>query len=159
MEETTTVNEVSDELNGRYLTFYIGESVYGIELHNVIEIIRVQAITKVPNVAEYITGIINLRSKIVPVIDVRLKFHQEPKAFDDKTCIVVVVINDMQVGLIVDSVSEVATIENTEMSQPPEFSNSSENKYLSSVAKVGDRVILNIDVQKFFQSDLLVTTF
>lgn len=158
MAETIT-NETLDDLNGRFLTFYIENAVYGIELLHVIEIISIQAITQVPNVPEYIKGIINLRGKIVPVIDVRLKFNQEERPHDDKTCIIVVVIEDMHVGLIVDSVSEVVTIDMTALAKPPEFSSAVANKYLKSVSKVGERVILNIDIDRFFHSDLNASGF
>lgn len=147
-------SEVLDDLSGRYLTFYIGNAVYGIELLHVIEIISIQSITTVPHVPHYIKGIVNLRGKIVPVIDVRLKFNLEEKEYDDKTCIIVVVIDDMHVGLIVDSVSEVATVENDQLATPPEFSDGNTNKYLNSVSNINGRLILNIDIEKFFQSEL-----
>lgn len=153
MSETFASDSI-DDLSGRYLTFYIGSSVYGIELFHVIEIISIQGITHVPHVPHYIKGIINLRGKIVPVIDVRLKFNLEERAYDDKTCIIVVVIQDMHVGLIVDSVSEVATVENDQLASPPEFSDGNANKYLNSVSNIQNRLILNIDCEKFFQSEL-----
>lgn len=154
MADNMITAETLDDLNGRFLTFYIGNSVYGLELLHVIEIISVVSITKVPNVPQYIKGIINLRGKIVPVIDVRLKFGQMEKEYDEKTCIIVVDIEDMHVGLIVDSVSEVVTVEKNDLAEPPEFSSSIQNRYLQSVANVNGRVILNIDCMRFFQSDL-----
>lgn len=151
--------ETLDDLNGRFLTFYIGSTVYGIELLHVIEIISIQSITRVPNVPNHVRGIINLRGKIVPVIDVRLKLQQDSRAYDDKTCIIVVIIEDMHVGLIVDSVSEVATVDMDNISQPPEFSNNRTNGYLKSVAKISDKVVLNLDCDKFFESDLSSSIF
>ncbi|MEM1485282.1 chemotaxis protein CheW [Oscillospiraceae bacterium PP1C4] len=147
-------NETLDDLNGRFLTFYIGNVVYGIELLHVIEIISIQSITKVPNLPEYLKGIINLRGKIVPVIDVRLKFKQEERAYDDKTCIIVTVIDDMHIGLIVDSVSEVASVDAGELVAPPDFGNADSDKYLKSISKVGEKIILNINCNKFFLNDL-----
>lgn len=157
MEDTIIMSEAEqtlDDLNGRFLTFYIGDAVYGIALIHVIEIINIQTITRVPNVPNYIKGIINLRGKVVPVLDVRLKFNLEERAYDDKTCIIVIVVNDMNVGLIVDSVSEVSTIDESNRAVPPEIGVAASNKYLESVAEVDGRIILNIDFQKFFQSDL-----
>ena len=151
---TTVDEEVLDDLKGRYLTFYIGDTFFGIELLHVIEIISVQPITRVPNLPAYIKGIINLRGKVVPVIDVRLKFNQEEIEYDDKTCIIIVTIDDMHVGLIVDSVAEVVSISKTENAPPPKLGSTSTDNYLSSIAKVGNHVIMNIDCQKFFQSDL-----
>lgn len=146
--------EVQDDLNNRFLTFFIGGSLYGLGLLHVIEIISPQAITHVPGLPSYIKGIINLRGKVVPVIDVRHKFNQEERPYDDKTCFIVVVINDMHVGLVVDSVAEVVTIDKDAMAHPPEVSGNQGDRYLNSIARIGDRVILNIDCNKFFESDL-----
>lgn len=152
---TMAMQDTADDLNGRFLTFYIGDSVFGLELMHVIEIISVQSATGVPNVPSYIKGIINLRGKIVPVIDVRLKFNQEQRAYDDKTCIIVVVIEEMHVGLIVDRVSEVVTVAQEDLAPPPEMGAGGSAGYLGSVSQVGNRVVLNIDCQRFFRTDLL----
>lgn len=155
--EENNVNAVMDDLQGKFLTFYIDETVYGIELLNVIEIISVQTATRIPNVPAYIKGIINLRGKIVPVIDVRLKFKQPERAYDEKTCIIVVVIEDMQVGLIVDRVSEVATVDQEDLADPPSLGTTNNEKYLQSIATINNKVVLNIDCRKFFRSDLYNT--
>lgn len=154
-----TATENLDDLNGRFLTFYIGAAIYGLELLHVIEIIKIQGITKIPNVPCYIKGIINLRGKIVPVIDVRVKFGQEEKEPDEKTCIIVVDIESMHVGLVVDSVSEVVSVDKSDLASPPSFSSNENNKYLQSVANLQDRIVLNIDCSRFFQSDLTATGF
>lgn len=159
MAETMLNTEGLDDLNGRFLTFNIADSVYGIELLHVIEIINIQSITRVPNVPHYIKGIINLRGKVVPVIDVRVKFNME-EHHSDSPCVIVVVIENMHVGLIVDSVSEVVTIDVDDLSQPPQLGAGEEgNKYLKSVMRIGSRVILNIDCNKFFASDLTDSGF
>lgn len=145
---------VADDLDNRYLTFFMKDVFYGIELSHVIEIVSVPPITTIPSLPNYIKGIINLRGKVVPVIDVRLKFNQEAREYDDKTCIIVVVINDMHVGLIVDSVAEVLTIEKNQCTLPPDFGTSSTDKYLKSIAKIDSQVVMNIDCQKFFHADL-----
>ena len=157
MADTNTAlvsEEVLDDLQGRFLTFNIGKVLYGIELLHVIEIISIQPITRIPNLPGYIKGIINLRGKVVPVIDVRLKFGQEERAHDGKTCIVIVMVNQMSVGLIVDSVAEVAAVGQDQSSAPPEFGPLGDNRYLCSIAQSGKNVILNIDIEKFFQNDL-----
>lgn len=152
-ENITVSKDALDDLSGRYLTFYIDDTFYGIELLHILEIISIQSITSVPSLPHYYKGLINLRGKVVPVIDVRLKFNQEERAYDEKNCIIVVTIQDMQVGLIVDSVAEVVTIEEDQKNDPPELGGNSA-RYLSSIARVGDKVILNIDCDKFFQNDL-----
>lgn len=155
--EENIVNTAVDDLQGRFLSFYIDQTVYGLELFNVIEIVSIQDVTRIPSVPDYIKGIINLRGKVVPIIDVRLKLKQPERAYDEKTCIIVVVIDDMQVGLIVDRVSEVVTIGQNELADPPSIGNSSNDKYLQSIATVDDKIVLNIDCNKFFYSDLHYT--
>lgn len=152
MDTATTDLSSTDDLIGRFLTFWIGETIYGIELLNVLEIVKVQPITRVPAVASYIKGIINLRGKIVPVIDVRLKFNYPSTTYNDKTCIIVIDINDMRVGLIVDQVLEVINVDQGESTSPPNASGT--NQYLNSIANIDGRIIMIIDCQKFFASDL-----
>ena len=142
------------DLRGRYLTFFIDNTCYGIELLYISEIIGIQPITHIPGLPVYFKGIINLRGKVAPIIDVRLKFGQEERAYDDKTCIIMVNISDMQVGLIVDMVADVVTIDDAIRNPPPESGMRNGERYLSSIAKVSGKVVLNIDCEKFFQSDL-----
>lgn len=142
-----------DDLNGKYLTFFIGEATYGVELEHVIEIIGIQSITSVPGIPNYIRGIINLRGRIVPAIDVRKKIGLEEKEYDERTCIIVINWQDSLVGLIADSVSEVLSIENATLAPLPEFTNVNTNKYLTSVSKIGDKLVLNLDCQKFLQDE------
>ena len=95
----------------KVLTFYIGEQVYGIEIPDVIEIIEVPPITAVPGVPSYIKGIINVRSKIVPVVNIRSRFGKEEIPFNDRTCIIIVSTgDDVSDGLIVDSVADVIPV-------------------------------------------------
>ena len=142
------------DLRGRYLTFFIDNTCYGIELLYISEIISILPITRIPGLPVYYKGIINLRGKVAPIIDVRLKFGQEERAYDDKTCIIMVNISDMQVGLIVDRVADVVTIDDSIRNPPPETGLRNGERYLSSIAKVAGKVVLNIDCDKFFQSDL-----
>jgi len=155
MSDVQNVNTVAEgDMSDRYLTFYLGETVYGLELFRVVDILTIPPITPVPGIPSYIKGVTNLRGKIVPVIDVRTKFNQMEVEYTDKTCIIVVVIHDMQVGLIVDSVSDVVTVGPNELTNPPEFGVNESNKYLSTIAHTGGRIILNIDCEKFFANDL-----
>ena len=147
------LNKIHDDLYGRFLTFYIGDSTYGIGLSKVLEIISVQAITHIPNVPSYIKGIINLRGKIVPVIDVRLRFGLPEKSYDDLTCIVVVNMDDMNIGMIVDQVSEVTAAEDETLTDLPEFSNSKSSTFLESIGKIGSDLVLNIDCRRFFYDE------
>ena len=111
-----------DTQKDRYLTFSLGKESYGVEVRYVIEIIGIQSITEVPEMPGYVRGIINLRGKIIPVMDVRLRFKKEPKEYNDRTCIVVIDIKGVSIGLIVDSVSEVITIPEQDVVDPPKMS-------------------------------------
>lgn len=148
--ENELFEQEEDTQHGRFLTFNLGEEIYGIEIEYVTEIIGLQQITKIPEVAEYIKGIINLRGKIIPVIDMRLKFNKEPIEYDDRTCIVVVDTQEMIVGLIVDKVAEVLTIEDEDISPPPSYKSGIRNRYIRGIGKVGDEVTLLLDCKKLF---------
>ena len=134
-----------DKIYGKYLTFNLDKEVFGMEVEFVTEIIEMQEITEVPETPTYVIGIINLRGKIIPVIDVRLKFKKEKVPYDDRTCIIVIDINDMQVGLIVDNVSEVVDIADTEISEPPGNKTGFDNNYIKKIGRSGNDVILILD--------------
>lgn len=136
-----------DTLANRYLTFQLDNEVYGIEIRYVTEIIGIQTITEVPDLPDYIKGIINLRGKIIPVMDVRTRFKKSLKEYNDRTCVIVVNIHELSVGLIVDSVSEVITIPETEIVDPPDLSKEGD-KYIKGVGKVGNDVKLLLDCEK-----------
>ena len=140
-----------DDLTGRFLTFYIDNAVYGIELTHVIDIISAQEVTNVPSTPAYVKGIINLRGSIVPVIDVRLKFNIPEREYDDHTCFIVVDIDDMQVALVVDTVDEVVNLDNQVTASLPEFNNVNTKEYLRSISKVDDHLVLNLDCEKFLE--------
>lgn len=142
---------VSDDLDNKIMSFFIQDVCYGIDLKNVIEIISVQHITTVPNVPNYIKGIINLRGKIIPIIETRLKLDIEEKEYDDKTCIIIVELDDIQIGLIVDSVHEVLSLANG--SVIPAKREQRDKKYLKSVTKVGDTMVLTLDLSFFINDD------
>ena len=151
--EQTIDKDAADDLQGQHLTFHISDSVYSVELQYVVEIIQVQGITRVPYIPSYITGIINLRGSIVPVIDARLKMSMEERPYDEKTCIIILNINDMHIGMIVDSVSGVANLGPNDISDPPKTDTSHRNEYLKSIAELSGQIILNLDCEKFFLGD------
>jgi purine-binding chemotaxis protein CheW len=145
--------EEEDTLQGRFLTFSLDSEIYGIAIRYVVEIIGIQSITVVPEVPNYIKGIINLRGKIIPVIDVRLKFGKEPAAYTDRTCIIVIEIGDFSVGLIVDNVDEVLTINEDNIAAPPANRTGFENRYIMGIGKIGRDVQLLLDCEKLLKSD------
>ena len=119
MEDEKNLMEEEDTQKDKYLTFSLGDEVYGIDIRVVIEIIGIQKITNVPEVPDYVRGIINLRGKIIPVVDMRLRFRREYREYTDRTCVIVVEINGVLIGLIVDGVSEVLDIAEKNVVQPP----------------------------------------
>lgn len=138
--------EEEDTQKGKYLTFELGNESYGVEIEYVTEIIGIQPITVVPELPEYIKGIINLRGKIIPVMDIRLRFKKEYREYDDRTCIIVIDIREVSIGLIVDSVAEVMSIPDSEIVAPPEVKKDG-NKYIKAIGKVNNEVklLLNCD--------------
>lgn len=144
--------EDDDTLKDRYLIFYLDDDAYGIEIRVVMEIIGLQKITFVPEMPEFIKGVINLRGKIIPVMDLRLKFKKQPLEYTDRTCVIIMEVRDIQIGLIVDSVSEVLTIVPEDIVPPPEMRESG-NRYVFGIGKVGDDVKLLLDAEKLLESE------
>lgn len=145
--------EEEDTQKGKFLVFSIDKEQYGIEIKYVIEIIGIQKITEVPELPNYVKGVINLRGKIIPVMDVRLRFKKSFREYDDRTCIIVVQIMDMSIGLIIDRVLEVADIAEDQITPPPELNKSSSNKYIKGIGKVGEEVKLLIDCNKLLSQE------
>jgi len=145
-------NQNEDTQKGRYLTFTLGGESYGIEIQYVIEIIGTQPITEVPELPTYIRGIINLRGKIVPVMDVRLRFKKQFKEYNDRTCIIVIDIKESSIGLIVDSVSEVISIPESDIVEPPEISKSG-NNYVKGIGKISGEVKLLLDCDRMLNDE------
>lgn len=145
--------ENEDTQKGRFLTFTLGKEDYGIEIKYVTEIIGIQPITQVPELPDYLKGIINLRGKIIPVMDVRLRFRKEPLNYTDRTCIIVIDINDTSIGLIVDTVSEVASIDDEDIMPPPNSKTGFNNKYVKGIGKLGNEVKLLLDCGKILSED------
>lgn len=144
-----------DTQKSRYLTFSIGKETYGVEIKYVIEIIGIQTITEIPELPEYIKGIINLRGKIIPVMDVRLRFKKESIEYNDRTCVIIVDINDTSIGLIVDKVAEVIIIPDQDIVEPPQMNKGNKNRYIKNMGKVGDDVKLLLDCEKLLTEDEL----
>jgi purine-binding chemotaxis protein CheW len=134
------------ETQGMYLTFSVGDEEYGMEIDYVMEIIPMQAITEVPDVPFYIKGLINLRGKITPVMDVRLRFNKPEKEYDERTSIIVVMQDDNTIGLIIDAVRDVLTIDDDQIGDPAGVKTGTPNRYISSIARTdhGNKLIINL---------------
>lgn len=153
MPDENVLEIVEDTQKNRFLTFLLGEESYGIDIKYVVEIIGIQAITEIPEIPEYVKGIINLRGKIIPIMDVRLRFKKESKEFTDRTCVIVVDINNISIGLIVDSVAEVIAIPEENMVEPPQMNKAFNNRYIRKIGKVGDEVKLLLDCEKLLSEN------
>ncbi len=146
-----------DTQKGKFLTFSIGKEAYGFEIKHVTEIIGIQEITEVPELPIYVKGIINLRGKIIPVMDVRLRFKKEPREYNDRTCIIVIDIRDISIGLIVDHVAEVVVIDPENIVPPPTIKTGFHNRYIKGIGKVGSEVKLLLDCDKLLNDEEIDT--
>ena len=151
LEEVIETSE--DTQKGKFLTFSVGKEAYGIEIKFVTEIIGIQDITEVPELPDYVKGIINLRGKIIPVIDVRLRFKKDLKEYNDRTCIVVIDIKEISIGLIVDNVAEVINIDDENIVPPPDIKTGFHNRYVRGIGKVGNQVKLLLDCDKLLSDE------
>ncbi|MEI6217702.1 MAG: chemotaxis protein CheW [bacterium] len=141
---------------GKYLTFKLGAEEFGLEILKVQEIIKMMDITKVPRTPEFVRGVINLRGKVIPVVELRLKFDMPTLATTDKTCVIVVQVahagSSVTMGAIVDEVSEVLDI-NGELIEPaPEFGSSVNTDFILGMGKIAKRVVMLLDVDKVLSS-------
>jgi purine-binding chemotaxis protein CheW len=137
-----------DTQKGRYLIFALGKETYGIEIKHVTEIVGFQEVTELPELPVYMKGIINLRGKIIPVMDVRLRFKKEIREYNDRTCIIVIEIQNISIGLIVDSVTEVLSIGEQDIVEPPQMNKDLKNKFIKNIGKAGNDVKLLLDCEK-----------
>ncbi|MFZ5353155.1 MAG: chemotaxis protein CheW [Bacillota bacterium] len=142
-----------DTQKDKYLIFTIGEEDYGLDIKYIVEIIGIQPITPIPEMPEYIRGIINLRGRIIPVMDVRLRFRKAERSYDDRTCIIVTDIGELVVGLIIDRVVEVVDISQENISLPPQIGAGFHNKYVKAIGKLGSSVKLILDSRRLLNED------
>lgn len=150
------MGEISKEKHKqKYVTFMSGHEYFGLKIECVNEIIVLQEITAVPDTEDYIKGLINLRGKIIPVIDVRIRFGQEPVPYTDRTCIIVLNIGETVVGLIVERIAEVVEIPQSNIIPSPSIGKIENNHhvFVQSIGKVGDSVKLLLDTDKLLNDD------
>ena len=165
MDETSKWNKPSgglddiengqDEQKGKYMTFKSGHEYFGLEIQYVKEIVQLQEITAIPETENYIKGLINLHGKVIPVIDVRLRFRQEPFEYNDRTCIIVITVKEMTVGLIVELIGELVEISDDNILPPPTIGRADKghNKYVYGIGKIGGTVKLLLDPDKLLNDE------
>lgn len=156
-EESTVASAEHDAQKGKYMTFKAGNECFGLKIQYVNEIISFQPITAIPETEDYIKGLINLRGKIIPVIDVRLRFRQPAYEYNDRTCIIVIDVKSTVVGLIVEQIAEVVEIKEENILPPPSIGRADkvQNKYVYGIGKVGDAVKLLLDPDKLLNDEEL----
>ena len=145
LNNTAVLEQEEDTMRNKFLVFLLDNQEFAIAIRYVVDIINVQPVTRVPACPEYVCGITNLRGKVIPIIDVRIRFGKEPRDYTERTCIIVVEIGDVSVGMIIDSVAEVLTLEDDAISPPPSFIKVVEAKFIEGIATTETGVKLILD--------------
>ncbi len=154
--ENSEEEQLGDIRQGKYMTFRVGKNVYGIALKFVNEIIQMQTIAPIPEVEHYIKGLVNLRGKIIPVIDVADRFGMEKFEYNDRTCIIVIEVKGIEVGLIIENIAEVVSIEENEILPPPNKAHGGlQDKFIHGISQLEDGLKLLLDPVKLLSDDAL----
>lgn len=138
---------------GKYLTFALGHEEYGLEIRQVREIIGLMEITPVPQVPVYVKGVINLRGKIIPVVDIRSKFGMSEAAATAETCIIVLSVSNILMGIVVDKVCDVAEVAQKDIEPTPAFSTSINTDFILGIGKAEGRVRIFLDIERILMLD------
>ncbi len=149
-EHNPSINGYSNEL--QLVTFHIGEAEFAVDILNIQGINRMIEITKIPNSLEYVVGIINLRGKIIPIIDLRMRLGMPPRDYDKETRFIVVEVDKKVIGFIVDSVNEVLRINKSIIEPPPAMVLNVDSDFITAVGKLEDRLLILLDIEKVLSS-------
>ncbi len=149
-------NENAKQEASRFLTFFISDEKYALNITHVREIIASMKITSVPKTPLYIKGVINLRGSVIPIVDVRLKFGMQEKKYDINTAIIINEIDSVSIGFVVDRVEDVLSINNSDLTDAPRFGTSVDTSFIENVAEINSDVIMILNLKKIFEQDELV---
>lgn len=141
---------------GKFLTFLLQDEEYGLEILKVREIMGLMEITTVPQTPDYVRGVINLRGQVIPVVDLRLKFGMSEGDDDKRTCIIVVDVGGVMMGIVVDTVSEVMDISSSDIEATPSFGTELNTDYILGMGKVSGKVKILLDIDKVLTSEEMV---
>lgn len=147
--------EISAEEERQFVTFIIGEELYGVDVTSVQEIIGMTQITHMPNSVPFMKGVINLRGSVVPVIDMRMKFRMKEKEYDAFTVIIIVEVRERLVGMIVDSVSDVVKVPLNSIQDTPHFTSKIQTDFIAGIGQIENNLIIMLDVDAVMTSDEL----
>lgn len=150
-----TENIKSRASKNKFLTYFLGDEEYGVDISQVREIIAMMKITPVPKTPRYVAGVINLRGAIIPVIDTRLRFDMPSLEYTEQTAIIIIEINKVSIGFVVDKVEEVLTIDESSISEPPKFGTNINTDFIKNIARIGEMVIMILDLEKLFEAEEL----
>ncbi|WP_295161518.1 chemotaxis protein CheW [uncultured Brachyspira sp.] len=151
VESTENRADIEDSTN--LVTFRLGNGEYAIDIMQAKEIIKMEKITLIPNAPEFVEGVINLRGNIIPIIDLKKRFNLEETEGDKNTGIIIVKIEDVDMGIIIDAISKVVSISNSDIQPPPPVLSGIGQKYIKGVGKLEDKLLVVLDLEKLFASD------
>ncbi|KLI16091.1 chemotaxis protein CheW [Brachyspira hyodysenteriae] len=149
----STENRVDLEDSTNLVTFRLGSGEYAIDIMQAKEIIKMEKITLIPNAPDFVEGVINLRGNIIPIIDLKKRFNLEETEGDKNTGIIIVKIEDVDMGIITDSISKVVSISNSDIQPPPPMLSGIGQKYIKGVGKLEDKLLVVLDLEKLFTTD------
>ncbi|MCL2063365.1 MAG: chemotaxis protein CheW [Candidatus Cloacimonetes bacterium] len=148
------------EFEGKYLTFNLLEEFYGVSVGSILQIIAIPDITKIPQTPAFVKGVINLRGRIIPVVDLRLKFLLEEQVYDDRTSVIIIKMKldgrEIFIGVIVDKVNEVIDINKNEIESSPSFGVDLDTQFILAMAKVKNKVVSLLDIGKILTNKELM---
>jgi len=161
METTSALEGATvEKQDGKHLVFLLGGASYGIPILTVLDINGLMEITPIPKTPVYIKGVINLRGKVIPVMDLRLKFGMPEKEYDKQTCIIIVNVsvdgNNKQIGILVDTVSEVFDIPLTEIEAPPEYGAHANEGFINGIGKVKGQLVVLLNIEKVLHTEEII---
>ncbi|MDP3087428.1 MAG: chemotaxis protein CheW [Methylotenera sp.] len=149
---TQTANSKAKSAAGEYLTFVLGTEEYGLEILKVQEIRGYDAVTQIANTPDFIKGVVNLRGKIVPIVDLRIKFHLGKVEYDEFTVVIILNLNGRVVGIVVDGVSDVMALKDDQIRDVPSLVTSIDTKYIVGLATVEQQMLILVDIEQLMSS-------
>lgn len=149
---TLTANSKAKSVAGEYLTFVLGTEEYGLEILKVQEIRGYDAVTQIANTPDFIKGVVNLRGKIVPIVDLRIKFHLGKVEYDEFTVVIILNLNGRVVGIVVDGVSDVMALKDDQIRDVPSLVTSIDTKYIVGLATVDQQMLILVDIEQLMSS-------
>ncbi len=149
---TTSVKKQVESVAGEYLTFVLGGEEYGIEILKVQEIRGYDTVTKIANTPSFIKGVVNLRGRIVPIVDLRIKFNLENKQYDEFTVVIILNLRGRVVGIVVDGVSDVLDLPSENIREVPDLVSNIDTQYILGLGSVEERMLILIDIEKLMNS-------